>query len=248
MAQFDSSQLEPKNPGMAEFEGVKFQPPVATKPLVQPVQIKKEIRSWAIWSILLGALHVVLNGFFSAPWGLVLLLVGLASFYFRSAAMLAVYGVTISWAMISNLLSGGTGWYFYAAIQLVIAFQIFRRYARFRKAEAELTPEEAAANTLTPGRPVKIFPWLTISLGGISLLGFVLVIVFAFLWAVLNQGNQSVPSIASFAEGVTVNIGILALAVGMASLLGKYPRRGWVIAGMILGILPLVTELLLNFL
>ena len=62
-------------------------------------------------------------------WGAVLILAGAAAFVFRSAAMLAAYGVLIAWAMFSNLLSGN--WYGMvgAAVQAFLAFGAFRGFS-----------------------------------------------------------------------------------------------------------------------
>ncbi|MDI7274626.1 MAG: hypothetical protein QME94_01470, partial [Anaerolineae bacterium] len=58
----------------------------------------REIRSWGFWLLGLGALHLVLSGFLSAPWGILLGVVGLASFIFHDSAMFVVYGTTLVWA------------------------------------------------------------------------------------------------------------------------------------------------------
>jgi hypothetical protein len=76
----------------------------------------KEIRSWGFWSLGLGAVHLVTSGFLSAPWGVLLIIVGLASFYFRTASMFIIYAVTLAWAALSNLLGLDFAWIFFCDI------------------------------------------------------------------------------------------------------------------------------------
>ena len=63
-------------------------------------------RSWGRWLIVMGVIQLVASQFLDPGWGVLLMLVGVASFYFRSLAMLAVYGVIMAWAAISNAFGG----------------------------------------------------------------------------------------------------------------------------------------------
>ena len=39
----------------------------------------KENRSWGLWLLIMGVIHVATTGFLSAPWGIILILVGLGN-------------------------------------------------------------------------------------------------------------------------------------------------------------------------
>ena len=140
----------------------------------------RETRSWGLSLLGLGAVHLVASGFLSAPWGILLLAVGLASFYFREAPMFIVYGVTLAWAAISNLLGGEIGWIIFALFQFFLAFQVFRKFFHFRQAQTEyatLRVQEAPHSPLIPARAVRAFPWAGCVLGTLSLVGLVTIIV-----------------------------------------------------------------------
>lgn len=150
---------------------------VETTPAVEDMaelqaRVLKEVRSWGFWLLGVGAVHLVISGFLNAAWGILLILVGLASFYFRTAAMLVIYGVTLGWAAISNLSSGQSGWMAFALFQGFLAVRVFWQFLRFRRAEAESrlasiaeTPESEA----TVERAARIFPWVGCAFGGVSL-------------------------------------------------------------------------------
>ena len=101
-------------PALGSKSALTASPPVA--PVAAPSALDlaasthavmvKEIRSWSYWLLGLGALHLVASGFLDAPWGILLLAVGLVSFVFQEAAMFVIYGVTLAWAATSNVTGG----------------------------------------------------------------------------------------------------------------------------------------------
>src|SRR5690349_3186775 len=230
-----------------EFQDVPIEPSPSVSPQILPVTILKEIRSWAVTSLILGALHLFVSGFFSAPWGVLLMTVGLASFYVRSSAMLVVYAVTLAWAGVSNLISGESGWVGFAVLQFFLVYRVFRNFQLFRRSESALTEAELSASDLTPARAAAIFPWAALTLGVLSLVGLVGVFLLAVVLVVVS-GSETVPGFLGFLEGLVVNGGVLGLALGLASLLCKHPRKGLAIAGMVTGILTLVVEMVLIYL
>ncbi len=229
-----------------EFEGAKVEAPSSPAVTVFQSTILKEIRSWAITLLILGALHIVATDSFSAPWGILLILVGLASFYFRTSAMMVVYAVTLAWAGLSNITSGQGVWIGFALLQWFLVFRVFQKFLSFRQVEANSVMEETNSSGLTPKRSAGILPWVAGALGTLSLLGLVGVFVMAIL-LVAFSGNQSVPPFLIFIEGLIVNCGVLGFAVGLASVLCKYPRKVLSITGMVTGLLTLLIETILRF-
>jgi hypothetical protein len=104
----------------------------------------RELHSWGLWQTGLGVVHLVGGGFLNAPWGVLLIVVGLASFSFRSAAMFIVYPTTLVWAAFSNMTGGSTGWVGFGLIQLYFAFRTVRAFSGFLRAERAIAAEAHA--------------------------------------------------------------------------------------------------------
>ncbi len=92
-------------------------------------------------------------------WGVVLILAGAASFLFRSASMLVVYGVLIAWVMVNNLLSGN--WYgmVSAAVQAFLALAALRRFLLLRRATSRLGMGLGADMPARSDRAAGVFPF-----------------------------------------------------------------------------------------
>ena len=183
----------------------------------------REIRSQGLWLLGLGAIHVVTAGLLSAPWGLLLLVVGLASFYVREPAMFVVYGVTLAWAATSNMLSGEGQWVGFGLLQLFLAYRIFRQFFHFRRVQAEyagLAADMALREPPAPERALHVFPWLSAALGPLALAG----LVGSPVWL----------------ADIIINLGVLALALGLASLLCGYRYKPLAVVGVAASALQLV--------
>jgi hypothetical protein len=205
--------------------------------------MQREIRSWGWWSLALGAIHLVASGFLSAPWGILLLIVGLASFYFHEAAMFVVYGVTLTWAAVSNMLGGQAAWIAGGLFQIYLAFRVFRQFFRFRQAQKDyvnLVVEGSLVSPPMPDRAVRAFPWIGGLMGIVSVAGFAAVFVSAIIVTGLSGG---LPDYFSFLEGLAVNVGVLGLAVSLASLLSSYRYRLLAVLGIIGSVLTLFVDL-----
>lgn len=207
--------------------------------------IRKEVRSWSVTLLIFGVLHVIASGLLNAPYGVMLLVVGLASFYFRSASMLVVYAVTLAWAGVSNLTTGDWIWMGFAILQGFICFRILRRFLRYRQAEQVLAdPSDLDASGLTPQRSARVFPWAALVLGGLSLVAFVGVFGSAIVLAVLSPSGTA-PEFLAFVEGLAVSFGALGFALGLASVLCRYRWKIVAVLGMVAGLLTLVIEIAL---
>ena len=205
----------------------------------------QEIRSWGLWSLGLGALHLVTSGFLSAPWGILLIIVGLGSFYFRSASMFVVYAVTLGWAAFSNLISFEIGWVGFALYQFFLAFRVFQQYRLFRDIEGEYN---AQSDQVLPNPAYRFFPWLGSLFGCSSILAFVMIVLIVLVLAIASEGQASIPDYFVFLEGLAVNFGILGASIGLASLLSKYHRKPLAIIGLISGVLTVLLEMALVYL
>ena len=210
----------------------------------------KEIRSWGMWSLVLGAVHILAAGFFSAPWGILLLIVGLASFYFRTASMFIIYTVILVWVAFSNALSGLGGWMFFALLQLYWALRVFQQFRRFRQVEIKLvepTADPANDNTSVVKRSEQFFPWIGSLLSCSSIVG--ILILFAALILMEWRGETTTfLQPWAFMVDLMMNVGVLGFAVGLASLLSGYRPKLLAITGLVVGLLIMILNLALLFL
>jgi hypothetical protein len=230
---------------LAEMQGERPQPGGSGENAAAQLLLLREVRSWGFWSLGLGFLHIVSAGFLNAPWGILLIVVGLLSFYFRAASMFVVYGITLTWAAISNLLSAQGGWAIFALFQLYLAYRLFRQFFHFRGLQHKLLSSERGVQTEDPFHPqraARIFPWAAGALGVLALFSFVTFFV-AVVGVAVVSGQTELPAAIGFVEGLLFNLAILAVAMGLASLLSRYRFKGIAVLGMVTGILVIVVEL-----
>ncbi|MGC1375913.1 MAG: hypothetical protein WA821_06820 [Anaerolineales bacterium] len=212
--------------------------------------MQRELRSWSIWLLVLGVIQMVAAGGFSS-WGLLLIGVGLASFYFREPAMFIIYAATIAWAGISNFFYGSaTTWNIFALFQLYLTYAVFKQFQRFQKAEQE-AKQVSGAGPETPGRSERLFPWLSAFLGIGALLAYALTWGIAFACALLHI-SMAANSVAGYViDGlgiVAVYAAILALATGLAGWISAFQNKWASILGTVVGGLTLVVSLVVSLL
>jgi len=210
----------------------------------------RKIRSWSRWLLGLGIIHLVAGGFLSAPWGILLLIVGTASLYFREAAIFVIYSVTLAWAAVGNLLSGKPGWFAFALLQVYLAVQVFGQFRRFRQAQEEyiaLLKEDETDLPPPPRRAERFFPWASLLLGLLSLTGLIALFAGAFLFALFTK-TASLPKAVGTLETLIVNLAVLGVAVGLAALLSGYRRKLVAGLGLAASALVLILEFTLVFL
>ncbi len=213
----------------------------------------KEVSSYGKWSLGWGAVNLVFSGL-SSPFGLVLLVLGLASFYFNLASMFIVYGIVFLWAAISNLFVGGGLASFFTIVLALSAVQAFRNYARYRPVETALLTgddgaEIAEADTGDSGprvsaRTAQILPWSSFLIAIASLGGLLTSFVIGSIWLVAT-GNEELPALIFFVAAASLQFGILALSLGVASILSGYRYKVLSAIGILGGTVALVIELVL---
>lgn len=217
---------------------------IPASPVNAHALMQREIKSWGYWSIGLGVVHFLASGTLSVSWGIVLLIVGAASFYFREAAMFVIYGVTMGWVAVSNLLNSGPGaWWILALLQFYWSFQLFRHFFAFKKAQAALsTPEANSSATADSSPAARIFPWGGCLLGGLSLIGFGAMFVGIFIMAFSGIGQND---LLSLLETISVRTALLGVAVASASLLSGFQHKALASVGLAAGSLVILVELAL---
>jgi len=211
----------------------------------------KELRSWGFWSLGLGAMHIISSGFLSAPWGLMLIFVGLSSFLFKSSSMFIIYAVTLAWAAISNISGLDLTWVFFALFQLYLSYKVFRQFGRFREVEKEYHKLSASDSEDTPPPPdlaSRSFPWIGSLLSCSAIIGFVIIFIVVVVIIIETEGLGTIPDYLGFLEGLAVNFAVLGFSVGLASLLSKFQPKWLGIVAIIFGLLTLLVEFGLMFL
>lgn len=215
----------------------------AKTPSPFPEKMLREIKSWGIVLLVLGLIQVVSSEFLSSTWGLLLIAVGLTSFYFRSPAMFVVYGTTLSWAAVSNALSSAGTWGMFSILQVFFAFVTFRQYFQFRSqiTNSQFALESTQEEYIKIDKAAKPFPWISLLLGSISLIGLVTVFVAVILYVGITN-SEEVPAFLTFGEGIVVDFAVLGFATGLASILTKYKYKALSIIGMVMAALVLIIE------
>jgi hypothetical protein len=231
--------------GETGVEAVIVEPQTPARKVTYHVSIFKEIRSWAVTLIVLGIIHLVTSGFLSSSWGVLIILVGIASFYFRSASMMVVFAVTLAGAAFTNLLSGNTKWIIFAILQAGLVVSVFLKYVRFKKAEADTTNGEPEDVGLTPKRSAKAFPWLAFGLGLFSMVGFVSIMIYATI-SITMGALSNFTKFLDFIFDSMRNFGMLGIGFGLAGLLNKYQKTACSILGIVFGALTILVMVLLS--
>jgi hypothetical protein len=211
--------------------------------------MNKDIRSWAVWLLLIGVIHIFTSGFLSAPWGVLLLIVGLASFFIRDRVMFIVYGVTITWAAISNLISTQAVWIMFAIVQVILAISLFRKFFHYGNVlkDVESSPINNPASATEPGSRVpRLFPIIGFLLGIASIGGFIACAIL-LMFIPFRPEMDPVILILEFGLELMVNIGVLGVAISLSALLAKYGSNLLNAGGIISGGLTMLIYLGLIF-
>jgi hypothetical protein len=232
----------------AQVDAVTPEADTVNATIVAYAAMLREIRSWGWWSLGLGTLHLITSGFLSAPWGVLLLVVGGASFLFRKAAMFVVYGVTLAWAAVSNILGGQATWIIAGLFQIYLAFRVFRQFFRFRRAQESYdnsVDEGIAESRASSERVAVIFPWAGGLLGILSLGGLITLLASTFVLVALSS---KIPNLFGFLGGLSVNLGVLGFAVALSALLSDYRYKPVAVIGLAASVLTLAIDIVLSLL
>lgn len=211
----------------------------------------KGIRSWGKTLLLLGAIHVFTSGFLSAPYGIVLIIVGLGSFVFQSASMFVLYASTLLWAAISNILSLEIAWIGMGVVQLFMTYRVFKQFRAFGMIETGYRAsivEGATQERKGRERAGKFFPWLGSVFGCSSILFYVVLFLSMLVMVISSEQTPTFPESFGFLESLLVNLGVLGASISLASLLSRYKYKALSIIGLVSGILTILVELALIYL
>ena len=122
-----------KEAGSAEFNNAEIEFPERK----DVVQMYKSIRSWAIFSLVLGVISIFANRTLDPVWGVIMCLVALLSWRIKIPAMFIIYSIVMGWAALINglsiLLGGQVYWVFLSLMQIYWTITIVLQYRKYRK-------------------------------------------------------------------------------------------------------------------
>ena len=199
-------------------------------------RMKKEIRAWGFWLSGIGLVSMVLSFLLDPSWGVMLMAVGLSSFYFCESAMFILYGSILAWAAISNLMAGPM-WAVFAVFQAVLAFKVFRQYGKWSKVERTYRYHHKMGRIgagPAPERGARLFPWLSAGASVLSM-GTFLGVVGGMAVSPVVEEDLAVMTGLDWAALFAVNLGVLGLALGLASLIAGYRQKAPSVAGVVVG-------------
>lgn len=207
-------------------------------PAVVRDAIARETRGWGGTFLVLGILHLM-PGFadLDPVWGVLLMVTGAISYYFRSAAMLAVYGVLLVWVAVTNMLSGEWFWMGFAALQAYLAFRTFRLFARVRRATVRLG---IGLGDCPSDRAAAVFPCAGCALTAAASIGLPVLLIGLGIWSTINAQELNDESIGTAALAL-VDLGGLGMAMAVAALLARYRFRAVSILAVVGAALMLAT-------
>jgi hypothetical protein len=93
-------------------------------------ELKLELRKWGVGLILLGLIHIFLQGFLDPLWGVLICVVGILNLIFTHRLMFLVNGACLILAGILNASVGG-GWKFFGILQLIWGIQEMIKINRY---------------------------------------------------------------------------------------------------------------------
>lgn len=217
-------------------------------PVLSIEGMEKDIRQWGWTLLVLGVIHIIGSGFLDASWGIILILVGLLSFLYRTSSMYVIYGITLAWVAITNMLGGKVSWFVFALLQAFLSVKVFQSYFRYRRAESQAVEGEGGQPAVQRKMPAElVFPWAGCVIGTLSLVAFFGSMAVIFLVVALGRTVDE-KTILNFSLSFSMELGVLGFALGLASLLSRYRYKAVSIGGMVTGILSVLIMIVMAIL
>lgn len=210
----------------------------------------KYLRLWGLVLIGFGILNVFMSGLPDSSWGILLIVVGSASFIFKDAAMYVIYGITMLWAAVSNASSDQARWIAISAIQLFLAIGVFRSFIRYRRAESDLATaiETTSIDSSAPqNRAERFFPALGCFFGALSLFTFVISFLGILILVAMQEETTEPSGTFELFLGLAIDVAVLGFAINLAALLSRFRHKILGILGLIASTIPVVVYLVVLF-
>ena len=249
----ERDQHEVMRQEIEDTRGLEAEAPSPPAPSVNVLQMHKDLRSWAITSLVLGVLSIFASGTFDPVWGIMMIVIAILAWRIRLPAMLALYAVVMGWAALTNGLSvlygGDIVWLGATLLQVYWVYSILRRWKQYSRVPLEdVYASGAWPTSMSPPQQESVIT------GQFAVAGFILALfalillpstfVVVVLYGAITQSATTPPLLLWLLSGA-VDIGVMALGLSLAGRLSRNERRGWGTAGIVVSAVVLVGWLLL---
>jgi hypothetical protein len=231
----------------------------------QPVQrgiaidalMRRDLQSWGLWLGFSGVMSFISGGILSSSWGVILLLIALGSFMFVTPAMHVILGISLIWVGIKNgldMFGNGSGlWSVFGLVQIFIGIRVLYNFRRFNRAYQNGlfslnnpgVDLPRGAEVLAPDNFARFMPWSSLAFGLISFVGVILGLAGYIL---LGKTNPLLSEIFAYGFDLGSNLGVLAFATGLGTLMVHKQHKVPAIIGSALGGLMMMIILILKLL
>jgi len=193
--------------------------------ITQGVNVIRSIRRMSGWLLAWGVFNMIVPSFDSA-FGLVLIITGLVNHVFGVPAVLLIQVILFVYAAVFNLIVGVSIAYTFSILLALSIVQMIRLYRQ--ACSLELDPSISSSSSFTisslgaaEAKAARFFP-LGAFLGAAgSWLGFIAAAVLGYI--VIGPSIEfETPWLFDFAIGFFIELGVLAFALGLASLISGY--------------------------
>lgn len=190
-----------------------------------------KLKNQALWLGVFGLLNIVLP-WFSAPFGVMLLFLGLAIYYFPLPAMYAVLSVVFISTAISNFLVGITGVAYATPVIVLLIFATRVMVKEYRSHRRQGSIEAGSR-----------FAWTGLVLGLMAPGGVLLAFVLSTVAVVV--GSVILETVSIFVFDLMLEIGVMVLGMGTAAVLEGYRPKivSWI--ALLLGLLLVIAQYVL---
>jgi hypothetical protein len=204
-------------------------------------RMKKSIRSWTWWLVICTVISAVTS---NTEWAIVLAIVALMSVYlYDVSGMYLVYAGLMLWASISNILLGGGGyWVSVGLIQLLFAGYAVREYLTYRSIGivTNVDPQTKDLSTSISSNRGSHLAWISLLFGLIFLLSACSMISIGIVMQVTNNVDIFAGTWADTVSNLIIDLGILGLPVGVASLVSNQRHKAAAVTGIVLGLISVL--------
>lgn len=121
------------NPEKVEQKGIiPENTPELNQIQYKQVLLEKDLKGWCRALILIGIISLLVPNFLSPVWGVILIILGILTFFIIEPAMYLVFSSIIIMLGISNSITSSVGWSIFSVIQIIIGFYIFKSYFNYK--------------------------------------------------------------------------------------------------------------------
>ena len=256
-----AKKLVAQTAAIQQIDGVQQSAGVVHQPVLRGIAIdavlRRDLQSWGAWLGFSGVMSFISGGILSSSWGVILLLIALGSFLFVTPAMHVILGISLIWVGIKNGMAmfgnGASLWGGFGLVQIFIGIRVVYNFRRFNRAYQNGlfslnnpgVDLPGGAEVLAPDNFARFMPWSSLAFGLISFVGVILGLAGYIL---LRKTNTTLAEIFAYGFDLGSNLGVLAFATGLGTLMVHKQHKVPAIIGSALGGLMMIIILILRIL